>query len=200
MVFIGKLKSYIKKSEYFIHETKKSVITKFLLILSIFLVYLIFVSFKYGLSQGFIVTILTWSFFVFCTPIADAGFLFDFPMRLITGLKMVYSEILVWGIAFFINFVAVVFNHQIYEKTLILRIFDKILLNPYPFWSIIILSAAGTFLSVYFGDELIDVVNHRDRKKHKEHKNKYRFILILFLMSFILFLYDILLKEAGIHF
>ncbi len=57
-------------------------------------------------------------FFVFCTPIADAGVLFDFPFRLITGIKMIFSEIGVWLIALVINFFIFFKNPHIYDKTI----------------------------------------------------------------------------------
>lgn len=192
------IKSYIKKSEYFIHETKKSVLVRFSLVVIVVVSYFIFVSVKYGVNRGFMITFLTWSFFVFCTPIADAGFLLDFPMRLITKIRMIYSEMFVWIIAFLINLYSLTFNPNIYEKTLILRLFKYILVHPFPFWSIIVISAIGTFLSIYFGDELIDVIKHENRKKHAKHKGKYKLILFLFLMV-ILVLYDFLLKKLGVH-
>ena len=49
---------------------------------------------------------------------------------------------------------------------------------PYPYWSILILSAAGTLLSIYFGDEMMDVTSHRDRVIHHRHGLKYRIILV----------------------
>jgi hypothetical protein len=52
---------------------------KFSLVLLIFLGYFIFIAKKYGLQQGLFVSTLSWSFFVLCTPVADAGFLLDFP-------------------------------------------------------------------------------------------------------------------------
>jgi hypothetical protein len=60
------------------HETKRHILIKFLLVLFVFIIYFGFIALK----DGFYVTILTWSFFVLCTPVADAGFLLDFPFRL----------------------------------------------------------------------------------------------------------------------
>jgi hypothetical protein len=41
----------------------------------------------------------------------------------------------------------------------------------------LILSAAGTLLSIYFGDEMMDVTLHKDRLLHHRHGLKYRTIL-----------------------
>lgn len=194
----NKLIGYIKKSEYFIHETKKKAVTKFLLVLAILIAYFIFVSTQYGLKEGMLVTLLTWSFFVFCTPIADAGFLLDFPVRLITKIRMIYSEIAVWIVAALINVYALLFQEEIYQKTEILKLFQHIITTPVPFWAIIILSAIGTFLSIYFGDELIDVAKHEHRKQYHKHKHKYMLVVGIFIIAIIVLLYYYLLNSIGI--
>ncbi len=198
MFSIKKIKK-IKESEHYLHETKRSVLVKFLLVLIVFLLYFAFVSLKYGINNGFLVTLLTWSFFVFCTPIADAGLLLDFPVRLITGIRMIYSEIAVWIIAFFLNLYSLTFNSLIYNKTVILQLFRYILLHPIPFWSIIFVSAIGTFMSIYFGDELIDVARHEEREKYGKHKKKYHLVIFIFIVVLAILLYDFLLKELGIN-
>ncbi len=180
-------------------ETRRLLLKKFLAVITIFTSYFVFITIKYGLSQGILITILTWSFFVFCTPIADAGILLDLPIRLSTGLRMVKSEIIVWIIALTINLYSIIIKPKIYETTIILKVFKQILLNPYPFWSIIILSAIGTFLSIIFGDELFDVVKHEHRKHYHKHKQKYYFLLMIFLIVTIISLYHIILKQLGIN-
>jgi hypothetical protein len=181
------------------HETKRSVLLKFLLVLLIFLSYFIFIATKYGLQQGFFVSLLSWSFFVLCTPVADAGFLLDFPIRLITHIKMTVSELFVWTVAISLNLYAFLFQPEIYSKTKLLSFFKHILEQPIPFWSIIILSATGTFLSIKFGDELLDKAHHHERKKYHKHKNKFRLIFMFFLFLITFILYDFLLKKLGIN-
>lgn len=193
------MKKRIKRKEILRHETKRSAFTRFLIVLGIFLIFLIFMGIKYGFENGLIISLLTWSFFVFCTPLADAGFLFDFPVRLFTGIRMIYSEIGTWIFAALLNIYYFSFNNEIYAKTNLLLVFKLILSNPFPYWSMVLLSALGTFLSVYFGDELMDVVKHRQRKKYKLHKRKYLVILVFFmLIVLMLFLYNLLLKKLGI--
>jgi len=184
---------------YLKHETKKQIVFKFLLVLGIMSLYFLFLIFNYGTKDGLIITVITWSFFVLCTPIADAGFLLDFPMRLITQIRMLYSEILVWIIAISINLYAFFFLPQVYQKTFLLKIFHFILEKPIPFWIIIFISAIGTFLSVYFGDELIDVVNHKEREKHQKHKLKYRFFIFVFLILITIILYKFILDKLDIN-
>ncbi len=61
---------------------KKHVLYKFLLLSVLLVSYFVYLSYEYNLLTGGIAVALTWSFFVLCTPIADAGFLLDFPLRL----------------------------------------------------------------------------------------------------------------------
>ena len=181
------------------HETKKHTLRKFIFILLILIIYFFITSIKLGFKEGISITVLTWSFFVFCTPIADAGFLLDFPVRLITKLRMVYSEIIVWSIALIINILFLIINPIAYNQTILLTLFKQILTTPWPFWIIIILSGAGTFLSIIFADELLDVKFHKNRKKYHKHINKYQLLIFAFIIIFIIIIYYFLIKQLGIN-
>lgn len=180
------------------HETKQHIFIKFLLVLAIALGYFVFITLQYGVSQGVLVTLISWSFFVLCTPIADAGFLVDFPLRLVTRIRMLFSEMFVWFIAISVNVYALLFNLEIYETTSLLRLFKHILYNPIPFWSIILISCAGTFVSIQFGDELIDKIHHHERAFYHKHKYKYNTLIMVFIFVGSIILYDILLKQLGV--
>jgi hypothetical protein len=67
---------------------KKQVLYKFLLLCILLVSYFSYLSFQYDVMTGGIASALTWIFFVLCTPIADAGILLDFPLRLIFGIRM----------------------------------------------------------------------------------------------------------------
>jgi len=185
--------------ELFKHETKRSALFRFLAVLLIFVGYFVFIAYKYGLEYGFMVAILTWSFFVLCTPIADAGFLIDFPLRLVTRIRMFFSEVALWVVAILLNVYVFFVHPEIYEKTKVLELFKHILEQPFPFWGIIFVSMAGTFVSVSFGDELMDKVRYRDRKLYIQHRNKHKMIIMaaLFIVAFIF--YDFLLKKMGLE-
>ena len=183
-----------KKFNRYYQQKKRHTWLRYLLLILIILSYFVFASFRYGVENGGLITLLTWSFFVFCTPIADAGFLIDFPVRLITGLKMVYSEMVVWVIAATSNLLIWSFQPQTYDKTLLLHLFKRILTTP-SLWIIIILSATGTFLSVYFGDEIIDSATHKRKDKHF---NKYKLITSIVVIILTVVFYDILLNNLQI--
>ena len=182
------------------HQTKRSVLLKFLLVLMIFVGYFLWLSQKYGAGQGFYVAVLTWSFFVFCTPIADAGFLIDFPLRLITGIRMLLAEIIIWVIAAGLNFYTFFHRPEMYTKTNLLHLFQHILEKPIPFWLIIFISALGTFISILFGDELLDKVRHSERSLHKKHRRKYNWIIMIFLLVIAFAVYDYFLTKMGLEF
>ena len=180
------------------HETKRHVLIKFILVLLLFSIYLLFVIHKFGIQQGIFVTILTWSFFVLCTPIADAGFIIDFPLRLITQIRMFHAEMIVWGIAISLNLYTFFLHPIVYTKTNILTLFFNILARPFPFWGIIAISLVGTFISIHFGDELLDKIKYRDRKSYQKYKHAYQFIIMVFVFTMAIVMYDILLKKLGI--
>lgn len=180
------------------NKSKKNTIIKYLLLLSILVGYFGFISFKYGLQDGFQISLLSWSFFVLCTPIADAGFLIDFPIRLLTEIHMVIVEAGVWTFAILLNFFSNTFNPELYQKTDLLKIFQKVLQNPTPYWLIIFLSAIGTFISIYFGDEIYEKLSHKDLGVFKS-KNLLKFGAMALVVGVTLVLYDFLLKDLGVN-
>ena len=176
-------------------------LVKFLAVFLIFAVYILFTVKRFGFIDGLLVGLLTWSFFVFCTPIVGAGLLLDFPLRLLLGIRMLYSEISVWIMAFLLNLFVLLTSSSIYEKTILLSLFKKILIQPFPFWGIIILSGIGTFFSVYFGDEILDISFRKlkIRKKYGKYKNKYQLIILFSIIILVIILYYFLLKELNIN-
>lgn len=159
---------------------KKQVLYKFLLLCVLLVGYFVYLSLEYNLAIGGIAAILTWSFFVLCTPIADAGFLLDFPLRLLFGIRMFFSEIVVWGIAITVNLISLYYSTEYYETTKLTALLHVILINPYPYWSVILLSGAGTFLSIRFGDEFMDVAYHKDRTFFHRHGFKHEIVILVF--------------------
>ncbi len=188
----------IHHSELLKHETKKHVFIKFLILLAILISYTGYLSYQYGFSTGGLLAIITWSFFVLCTPVADAGMLLDFPIRIFFNLRMWITELMVWTTAISINIYAIFKNPSIYEKSFLGHIFYGILVQPIPYWSIIGLSFVGTFLSVHFADELMDYVKHTNIRKSLKHRLIFEGIVMASIFLLIFFVYHILLKKFGI--
>lgn len=171
---------------------------KFLFFLFILLGYFFYLTYEYNLLTGGIAALITWSFFVLCTPIADAGFLLDFPLRLLFGIRMVISEIMVWALAISINITVLIYFRELYETTVITRLMEAILTTPFPYWLVILLSAIGTFLSIRFGDEIMDVIHHKDRGFYHSHHFKHEMILFVFFI-FVIFGYYELIATLGVN-
>ncbi|MCP5362040.1 MAG: hypothetical protein H6908_05340 [Hyphomicrobiales bacterium] len=165
---------------------------KFILLCLLLMGYFAYLSYEYNILTGGVTAALTWSFFVLCTPIADAGFLLDFPLRLLFGVRMVLSEIVVWILAISLNIYAYFDADTYYRTTALTRVFYHILSTPIPYWSVIFLSAIGTFLSVRFGDELLDVVHHHERDFFHSHKLKYYLIITVFFGLLVLTYYKLI--------
>jgi hypothetical protein len=177
---------------------KKQVLFKFLMLCLVLIGYFSYLSVQYDLMTGGIAAILTWSFFVLCTPIADAGFLLDFPLRILFGVRMLMSEIAVWAIAITINIVSLLYFAEYYETTTLTKLLHAILTTPNPYWSVILLSGVGTFLSIRFADELMDVVHHRDRDFFHRHGYKHELIIAVFFIAVFIGYYG-LIAALGIE-
>lgn len=173
------------------------VLLKFAALACILFAYFIYLVYQYNLLTGGIAALITWSFFVLCTPVADAGFLLDFPLRLLFGIRMIISEIVVWCAAILVNIICLSFFNDFYETTFITQLMKAILTTPMPYWSVILLSAIGTFLSIRFGDELMDVLHHKDRLYYFKHHFKHEVILFIFFLSVIFGYYEVI-KSLGI--
>ena len=181
------------------HKTHKETVLKFILLLAVFIGYFTYLNFEYGLATGGLIAGLTWSFFVLCTPIADAGFLLDFPIRLILGVRMIVMEVIVWIIAFALNLYGIFYSPEVYENTFLTNLLYKILTNPFPYWGIIFLCGLGTFLSIYFGDEMMDVLKHKNREKFHKHGFKLYIIAVISFFGLIVLAYYHLLETLDIH-
>ena len=179
-------------------ETKKKTLVRFCIGFTFLAGYTVFMIIKYGPS-GLSLGAITWSAFVLATPVADGGLLLDFPIRMMTGMRMIFSELLVWVVAIGLNIRYLITNPEIYGKTIITDSFHRILVTPWPLWSIIIISLIGTFFSIFFGDELLDVVFHKDRKKYLKHHVVYKTIVAIFSIVVFYFLYKQFLGLFGLN-
>ncbi|MBL4608814.1 MAG: hypothetical protein JKY01_13440 [Pseudomonadales bacterium] len=173
---------YIKKDTVKFHhknKTHKETLLKFIALLSILVAYFVYMSWKYNASTGLSVSLLTWSFFVLCTPVADGGFILAFPIRLLFKIKMSFTQVVLWFVAIGINVYMFTTSPSTYDFNVLTKLLKQILSVPYPYWSILILSALGTFLSIFFGDEMMDVTSHKQTELNHRHGFKYRTILTL---------------------
>jgi hypothetical protein len=111
---------------------------------------------------------------------------------------MLISEIVVWVLAIIINIISLLYFPQYYQTTELTKLLHIILTVPVPYWGVILLSGAGTFLSIQFADELMDVLRHRDRIFFHRHSFKHEIVILLFFV-FILYGYYKLIASLGIE-
>jgi hypothetical protein len=180
------------------NETHRETLLRFIALLLIFAAYFVYMSWKYDASTGFTVAILTWTFFVLCTPIADGGFILAFPVRLLFGIKMSITQVVLWFVAIGINIFMLISESNAYDLAFITKLLKHILTNPYPYWSILILSATGTLLSIFFGDEMMDVASHKTREIHHRYGLHYRTLLVLGLGTLTIVAYYYLLDSLNV--
>ncbi len=180
------------------HVTHRESLGKFLLLLSVVGAYFGYLWWKFDATTGGAIAALSWAFFVLCTPVADAGFLLDFPIRLLFKIRMIITEIAVWGLAMAISIAGVLWMPEIFAKTLLTSLFYEILTTPYPFWGLIVLCAFGTFLSIHFGDEMLDVIAHRDRTRFHEHGVWLRFSGFIAVIAVVIIAYHHLISQLGL--
>jgi hypothetical protein len=181
------------------HQTHFESLLRFVALAAIVVGYFLYMSWKFDAKTGAWLAALSWSFFVLCTPIADGGFVIAFPLRLLFGVRMVKTQIAVWGIAIIMNLVAINYASHYYTDSAITRLLYKILMTVWPYWSILILSASGTALSIWFGDEMLDVTKHTQRQKHHQHGFKHRSILIFGLGLLTVVAYYNLISSLGVE-
>ncbi|HHD92062.1 MAG TPA: hypothetical protein ENL06_00325 [Candidatus Portnoybacteria bacterium] len=179
-------------------ETKKHSLIRYILLFFFVITYFIYTIYKFGFSNGLLVSSLTWSFFIFCTPIADAGFILAFPVRVLIGVRMIYTQIASFVLAAIITLIAITVRPIAFHKTLILELYHQILFHPIPYWIIIILSLIGTFFSIYFGDELMDVDHYQERKLYHRHINKYKILISFFIFVSVILFYKFLIDKIGL--
>ncbi|MFT7227932.1 MAG: hypothetical protein ACI8PW_000509 [Methylophilaceae bacterium] len=111
---------------------------------------------------------------------------------------MALSEIAIWAIAILINVIALIDFRDFYQTTTLTRLMEAILTTPFPYWFIIFLSGIGTFLSIHFGDELMDVLHHRDRDYFHSHHFKHELAIFAFFLIVILGYYEFV-SSLGIN-
>ena len=180
------------------HQTHRESLWRFLDLIGLLVTYFAYMSWKFDAATGAWLALLSWSFFVLCTPVADGGFIIAFPVRLLFGTRMFITQMIVWVVAIAINIAALNFSPANYENTALTRLLLTILTTPWPYWSILAISAVGTALSIWFGDEMMDVTTHADRKMHHKHGFKHSTLLIVGLGVLTVLAYYQLLSDLGV--
>jgi hypothetical protein len=149
----------------FQNASKTSGFNKFVSVLIIVILYAAYVMHKYGLSNGVEITLLTWCFFVFGTPVADAGGLVAFPVRVFTNNPMYNTQLWVYLVATVITGYYAVFHKDKFAFTVVGRILYKMVTQPLSLYGVIIVvSLVGTLISAYLEDSVYSYLVYRENK------------------------------------
>ncbi len=171
---------------------------RFVAVLLAVLAYLTYMIVHYGIALGIGVTLLTWAFFIFATPVADGGLLIAFPVRLLLGIRMLVTQYFVWAIGAAVVIGYMIFSPATFDKAAITQLFYIILTTPWPLWIILALSAAGTYINLVFDDEIVDVAAAKNKKAKLISRRKKMYINII-LFAATIAAYIGLLKITGIQ-
>ena len=112
------------------HQTHRESLWRFLALIGLLAAYFTYMSWKFDAATGAWLALLSWSFFVLCTPVADGGFIIAFPARLLFGTRMLTTQMIVWVLAIAINIAALNFSPANYENTALTRLLLTILTTP----------------------------------------------------------------------
>lgn len=149
-----------------------------------------------GIKKGFTVVILTWCFFVFGTPIADAGAIVDFPVRIITNNPFYNTELIVFAVAATIIVIFLWVSPKSYEDTFLTRVLYKMFTRPFSLYGlIIILSIVGTLISAYVEN---DIYNWALYNKGHIQSWRNKLLVIIFFIIWIIYIgiiYHLRLKD-----
>ena len=111
---------------------------------------------------------------------------------------MLHTEVVVWLLAICFSLVGALYYREVFEINALMKIFHEILLNPIPYWLIIILCGIGTFLSIFLGDQVFDVFESKNIQFNQWFILKV--LLLLGLILSIIYLYYHLLIRLNINF
>ena len=108
---------------------------------------------EFGLAVATQSILLTWTFFILCTPSTNGGIIIDIPFHVITGKRMLYSEIGIWCCALIYNIFMYHFYPAIYFKNPITDLLHQVLSRPWPYWLIIGICFLGTVYTLLVSDD-----------------------------------------------
>lgn len=133
--------------------------------------------YRHGFFEGLQIGLIVWSMYVLCIPAAHGRAMIGALARKLRG-QSVFPEPYIWTVAAFINIWTLLFNPEIYTRTLPTYLFFHILKTP-AHWIILIVAALGTWYRVWIGP-----------KKYAAAQNFHSIVRhLIFLASLALFFY-----------
>lgn len=161
-------------------------LVSFVTAVSITLAYAIAAIFYYGFVDGLSVTAITWCFFIFATPVANASILLDLPLRLVTQLPMVHIQIYVYLFALFLVFYHIFAKSHLFDLHPHHRILYQMFTRPFSDYGLLlVVCAIGTVATLQIGDGFMDYIMAKKKMTRKE-KHLFLIVCLCFVTYFIL--------------
>jgi hypothetical protein len=181
------------------HERSKELpAVRFLIIGALLSSHLFLATQKHGVGEGLEVTALTWAFLIFLTPVPIAGVLLELPLKIFTKHRMMTIQTLIWGLGIIIAGLGQLFFPNAFEATTILKLFRYVLQNPMPYWGLLGLCAAGTFLSVFLVEEFVDEIKDELMHRHRKHLSALHMFICLLAVLGIIIAYWVIVGKLGL--
>lgn len=124
-------------------------LAKFIIALLFTTLFIIRYTVHYGFLAALVLTLLTWTFFMLCTPLNKGGMLVAPILYFTTHHRFQYTELAVWLAAIAMNALAIFSYPMLYTATTITSLLYYILTHPWPCWVIVALSLCATLYNIF---------------------------------------------------
>ena len=125
-------------------------IIRFILLFSLFILRLKNLVIEHGGTEGLYISLLEWSFFVICLPVARGTIIFGFLLSKTKYTKFIIPEMISWSTALAINFFSLLQVPNIYFSSTITHLLYHILTNPMPYIIIPTMCCIATFYTALY--------------------------------------------------
>jgi hypothetical protein len=106
---------------------------------------------EHGFKNALHTILLTWSLFILCIPANHGKIIIGLPARLVLGKPCVHTQIITVSLAVLINLFTYLIIPAAYFSTILTHLLLRIISNPWPYWSIILVCALGTLYKSLIG-------------------------------------------------
>lgn len=127
---LKKLSPYFSRS----HLLPKFIVS--LLLFTLLCTTLTYQTSQLGFALGSYITLLIWSLYILCIPVAHGRFFIGSLIRYFTG-KRSFPELFVWAAAASINIFTVIFMPRVYQASMLTFFLYRILITP-RYWTILL--------------------------------------------------------------
>jgi len=122
----------------------------FFCLLCIIFVYQIYL---YGFAVGSYISLLIWSLYILCIPVAHGRFFIGTPLHYFTG-RHYLPELFIWTLAASLNIFTFIFIPRVYQTSMLTYFLYRILITP-RYWSLLLITLCGVWYRLMARSKLI---------------------------------------------